>query len=319
MANLFRANKKGSGGIQVESLTITTMPTKTNYFENDTLDLTGLVVSATAGTLSGDVTSLITTTPASGATLSTVGTQAVIIEYQGVTTSFNIDVQPITIYEIVKDANIVTEAQWLAFCDAGCIATVRSRGEESAFRGKNITISNSETSSYNSWIIADFNHDTSGDTCDLIQANTIINKWFSARAGYYKDSDIRSWLIGDYYNGFSSDIKNILQDMTVNAYGGNTTDKVKLLSYAEVGGSGSSAAPSAEGAIYPVFTTGDSSNDRRIKTGSMSSWWLRTIMSGNTANCFYVKNDGSLTNEYYYDSYYGSHTTHGVVPVIRFA
>ena len=125
MSNLFRTNKKGSGGIQVDHLTITTMPTKTVYVVNDTLDLTGLVVTATfADGVTADVTRAITTSPADGDTLTTEGTISVIVTYQGVTTSFNV-----TCSSIPTSLEDATWAQIQAAAQNGTLSQFASVGD----------------------------------------------------------------------------------------------------------------------------------------------------------------------------------------------
>jgi len=83
--------------VVLSSIAVTTMPTKTAYTVGDVLDLSGMVVTAMYSDGSTSVvTSSVTTTPAAGATLSTVGTQSVQVSYtdSGVTktASFNVTV-----------------------------------------------------------------------------------------------------------------------------------------------------------------------------------------------------------------------------------
>ena len=93
MAIAYRSVLASAGGIQVDTLTITTNPTKTTYMQYDNLDTTGLVVTATAGSLSGDVTSDCTISPTA---LNTSGTQAITVSYGGQTATFNVTVEAIT-------------------------------------------------------------------------------------------------------------------------------------------------------------------------------------------------------------------------------
>lgn len=94
MANLFRANKKGSGGIQVESLTITTMPTKTTYAQYDAPDLTGAVITATfPDGVTANVTNAVTVSPA---ILSDTGTQTITLSYGDAIATFNVTVNAMT-------------------------------------------------------------------------------------------------------------------------------------------------------------------------------------------------------------------------------
>ncbi len=78
-----------SNGISVDSIEVTTMPTKTSYNVGDTLDTTGIVVTATADLMTGDVAELCEYSPT---VLNTVGTQEITVSYSGRTTSFNVTV-----------------------------------------------------------------------------------------------------------------------------------------------------------------------------------------------------------------------------------
>lgn len=94
MANLFRANKKGGGGIQVESLTVTTMPTKTTYAQYDSVDLTGAVITATfPDGVTANVTNAVDISPS---ILSNTGSQTVTLSYGGATATFNVTVNAMT-------------------------------------------------------------------------------------------------------------------------------------------------------------------------------------------------------------------------------
>ena len=84
----------GTGGIEVDSLTITSAATKTSYLQGETLDITGLVVTATAGLLSGNVTSDCVITPQ---VLNTPGTQTITIAYGGQTVTYDVTVAAITL------------------------------------------------------------------------------------------------------------------------------------------------------------------------------------------------------------------------------
>lgn len=70
----------GMGGVSVDSVTITSYPDTTIYFAGDKLDLSGLVVYAEIGSLSGDVTNDCTFTPADGDIL-TASTNKITVKY----------------------------------------------------------------------------------------------------------------------------------------------------------------------------------------------------------------------------------------------
>ena len=216
------------------------------------------------------------------------------------------------IYNTVKNASSnVTESQWLEFIDNDCIALAISRGETADFIGKDVTLSNSVVSNYTSWKIADFGHDSSGNTVDLIQNNTIYKTTF----GYnqkYSSSTARSWLIGNYLPGFSTDVKNKLQTMTVTTDGGNTNDKIKLLSGTEVGGTHQDMP--VEGTKYPIFTSssGTDADSSRVRTGTNTVWWLRPRRTNYASFVWIVTATGNLSSDSCSYSF-------GLVPCIRFA
>jgi hypothetical protein len=87
-----------SATVTVGSIAVTTMPTTTTSTAGQTLNLSGMVVTATMSDGSTQVVSSsdYTTSPASGATLNTVGTQTVTVSYSGKTTSFTVTVNSAT-------------------------------------------------------------------------------------------------------------------------------------------------------------------------------------------------------------------------------
>lgn len=307
-------NPFSAGGIPVASIAVTTMPTKTSYGVGDTFDPTGMVVTATledSSTL--NVKPICSYDPT---TFTTVGTIPVTVDCYGYTTSINITCS--NIYDIVKNASTVTEAQWIEFCNFGGIKMARDKGETSSFIGKNVTLSNTVVSNYTSWQIADFNHDSSGNTCDLIQNNTIYNITFGSTQ-YYADSTVRSWLTETYLPGFSTSIKNRLQTMSVVNGSVTTSDKIKILSVDEVGITSAHANYSYSergGSRYPIFNAGGSGSNQtdssRVRTGTNAGWWLRTRNTYNTSRAWYVGSDGSASN-------FDIPTTWGVLPALRFA
>ena len=223
------------------------------------------------------------------------------------------------IYNTVKNATgNVTEAQWLEFINAGCISLARSANDTASFIGKNVTLSNSVVSNYTSWKIADFNHDSSGNTVDLIQNNTIYSTAFGSNQTY-SSSTARSWLTGTYLPGFSTNVKNKLQTMTVVTGSGNVSDKIKLLSCDEMGITSAHKYYSyseREGSRYPIFNAGGTgdyqTNSSRIRTGTYTYWWLRSRYTSNTSSVWLVASTGGLGDNNYTSSY-------GLVPALRFA
>lgn len=212
-------------------------------------------------------------------------------------------------YQDLKNGTQLTEAQWLAFLNGGGIKYIIDKGETSTFLRKKVSLTNSADSTYTTWSIGDFNHDSTSYTCDLILDNNMHVRTF----GYgqtYSSCDARTWLTGTYYNGFSTDIRNKLQTMAVASNDSTLNDKVKLLSFTEVNGSTGTTYTSyiTEGTQYPIFTD----NASRIRTGVSASWWLRSRFTTHTDNVWIVSSDGSISIARYYSSV-------GLVPAIRFA
>ena len=137
--------ESGGGGLQVDSLTITKQPTKTTYFVGEQLDLSGIVVSAEVGSLSGEVTKDCTFIPAEG-TVITPTTEDIVVKYGNMKTTIPIHInQPLSLtitpptktqyvfgdeldltgiqviaeYKPIKGANPTTDVtQWCTFSPA---------------------------------------------------------------------------------------------------------------------------------------------------------------------------------------------------------
>lgn len=90
MTNFYRGCLKQSIGLMLDSLTITSLPTKTSYKTGETIDATGMVVNATSDTFSGNVTAHCTIVPQVAG--SEEGTQAIMVIYGNLSTTFNITV-----------------------------------------------------------------------------------------------------------------------------------------------------------------------------------------------------------------------------------
>lgn len=82
------------GGLKVDSLVVTTQPTKLTYIEGESVDLTGAVITATAGLLSGNVVSAVSVSPS---VLTTPGTQTVTVSYGGEEATFTVTVEAVTL------------------------------------------------------------------------------------------------------------------------------------------------------------------------------------------------------------------------------
>lgn len=89
--------------IAVESIAVQSMPDKTEYFADDVLETAGLILLATKNDGTTEtVTEGFTFSPL---VLSEVGEQTIIVTYEGVSTSFNVTVQPNPSARTPGDAN----------------------------------------------------------------------------------------------------------------------------------------------------------------------------------------------------------------------
>lgn len=93
MAIAYRSVLTG-GSLEIDSLVITTQPTKLTYIEGESVDLTGAVITATAGLLSGNVASECSVSPS---VLDTPGTQTVTVSYGGQSATFTVTVEAVTL------------------------------------------------------------------------------------------------------------------------------------------------------------------------------------------------------------------------------
>jgi hypothetical protein len=100
----------------------------------------------------------------------------------------------------------------------------------------------------------------------------------------YAGSDIREWLAGNFMNTLPSDLQSNISEIIKKSDKGpaipnSTTEKVWLLSYSEVGMSGSTSVLPDQGEAYSVFTSNGSRRRRTVNGSSDSAYWLRTTSS----------------------------------------
>ena len=124
----------------------------------------------------------------------------------------------------------------------------------------------------------------------------------ATNAGGWPATTMRTFVNNDIYNAIPDEIKNAIIDTTVvSGYGSKdtenfiSTDKLYLLSTAEVWAQGSSNTISGDTAkdltrqldYYKNLGTSTNSYSGAIKKNGASAWWLRTA-SSNTNNYFYI-------------------------------
>lgn len=284
MANLFRANKKGSGGVAVDYLTITTMPTKTTYTINDTLDLTGLVVTATfLDGVTANVTSAITTSPAAGSTLTTEGTIPVTVSYGGATVSFNV-----TCSALPASLEDATWAEIQAAIHDGTLSQFASEGDtKSVVIGGNtfhlqLASINDGTGTAGSYYPA---HTADFISVELLPDSHVINSSRS-NVGGWNGCEMRTYLNNTIYPTLPSDLRDVIIEKTHMRTEGNqstnfisASDKLWLPTKVECFGAGTIASYGEDFTYnkqYSIFTNDNSRKKKKSNSNTFISWWLST-------------------------------------------
>ena len=134
-------------------------------------------------------------------------------------------------------------------------------------------------------------------------------KWDGSNNDYL-NSDMTAYLNGTFISLIDADIRNAIKQVKIpytnysnnNVMSGSNglSCKVFLLSGTEVGFSGVSYM-NTEGAKLSYF---DSASKRVAYNGSSAAiWWLRSPLTFNNSNVWYVNTDGSIYNSWYNYSY----------------
>ncbi len=150
----------------------------------------------------------------------------------------------------------------------------------------------------------------------------------NTNAGGWPATTMRTFVNNDIYNAIPSEIKNAIIDTTVVSGHGKTsgetnftsTDKLYLLSTAEVWAQGSSNTVSTDTArdvtrqldYYKNLSVTTSNKSGAIKKNgtSASYWWLRAATSSSTYNFLSVYNNGGWAND-------PASISRGVAPAFR--
>ena len=149
----------------------------------------------------------------------------------------------------------------------------------------------------------------------------------ATNAGGWPATTMRTFVNNDIYNAIPDEIKNAIIDTTVVSGHGKSdtenftsTDKLYLLSTAEVWSQGSSNTISTDRArdntrqldYYKNLGTSTSNYSGAIKKNgtSASRWWLRAAISTSTYNFLNVRNNGDWNSS-------NANDTNGVAPAFR--
>lgn len=202
----------------------------------------------------------------------------------------------------------LTQDEFIAICNQG-LQSMMTLGA--------IVTLNNETC--NQFEVIDKNHDGTSNTVDLM-AHTQVNNMAFGESQDYNTSSVRTWLLGTYYDKFDLSIRNLMKPMTVITSGVSNTDKIKLLSWRELGLTAYTWYDTNDGGNqYPVFTAGSQGTAilnrwrQRGTYGNDSQYYMRSKVASSPAYVNIVKSDGTCTFQGYSSSY-----TAGVLPVMRF-
>jgi len=170
----------------LSSIAVTTKPTTLSYNQGDTLNLTGMVVTATYSDSTTAAVTGYTTNPANGSALSTSGTTTVTVTYSGKTASFTVTVKA-----------TVTQAAWTIMIYM-CGADLESNGQTTASKASGYATGDlTEIYNTKSSLPSNVNIivEAGGAKCWKTTYSSVINKSYLNRfhlstSGYVKDAQI---------------------------------------------------------------------------------------------------------------------------------
>lgn len=163
-------------------------------------------------------------------------------------------------------------------------------------------------------------YDNSCDGTWLLMEDIYESQKFDSTNHDYENSDIHSYLNNTFVNLFDNYIKSVIKQVklpyrkgsgsstTVTSGSSGLSARVFLLSYTEVGFSGSSYAP-VEGAVLSYFNGAADSKRVAKLNGSATNWWLRSPNISSIYGAWAVLSDGSY-------SYYSATNSRGVRPAL---
>ena len=315
-------------------IAITTAPTKTTYYKGDSLDLTGMAVTATFSSGATEaVTSGCSFSPASGSALSSYGTVTITASYteNGVTktatTSVTVTVKTVAFNDSATDQEIIDmldahEQGIINITDYWTVNDTRTAsissiaatgvGESHAAQQVHVVLSHRGGQTLED-----------GSTCtfqwDFVEA--------LAEAGYMNSSNTNSggydgsarapWNDTPMYNALPAWLKKMTKPFKVTSgVGGGassglqtTVHKLALRAEKEVFGSRTYSFSDEANALTQVdyYKTADNRKKKRGISGSVDIWWLRSSLSGNSSYFCSVGSGGSA-------NYNGAGYTRGLAP-----
>lgn len=320
----------------LSSIAVTTNPTKTSYYKGDTLNLAGMVVTATYNSGATEAVTSYTTSPANGATLSSYGSVTVTVSYaeNGTTktTTFNVTVSVRTVtWANGTDTEI---AAMVEAADAGVIslADYWTVGDE---RSVNLSamaatgVGESHTAQTVTMVLMNAGGKTlaaataSGrTTCSFIVGlkNSLAEAGYmnstGTNSGSWNSSARRAWCNSVFREAIPSTLRGIFKqhkNLTIATYNGSTNqetiDYFALPAEKEIFGS-AAYSNTAEANALSQFTYYATASNRVKKFGNSGSgnyWCERSPCSSLSSHFCFVYSDGSA-------NFNGASITSGVAP-----
>ena len=320
-------------------LSITTQPAKTSYYKGDTLDLTGMVVTATFSSGATEVvTSGCSFSPAAGSALSSYGTVTVTVTYNenGVTktASFTVSVSVKTVTwaggtdeEIVAmveaaDQGLINLSDYWAVGDIRTVQlsamSATGVGESHAAQQVDLVLMHAGGYDLNAAV-------ASGRTkCSFV----VGLKDSLAEAGYMNSSNTnsgswngsarRTWCNNVFRNAIPSTLRAIFKQfktVTAQTYNGSTNqtsvDYFALPAEREIFDARNYCNQTEYNALFQFdyYKTASNRVKKLGKTGTASFWWERSPFYSNSM--YFCEVNGSGNADYITG---GANSTNGLAP-----
>lgn len=304
-------------------ISITTAPAKTTYYKGDSLDLTGMVVTATFSSGATEVvTSGCSFSPTNGSALSSYGAVTVKVSYteNGVTktatTPVTVTVKTVAFNDSATDQEIIDmldahEQGIINITDYWTVNDTRTAsissiaatgvGESHAAQQVHVVLSHRGGQTLEDGSACTFQWDF---VEALVEAGYMNSS--NTNSGGYDGSARAPWNDTPMYNALPAWLKKMTKPFKVTSgVGGGassglqtTVHKLALRAEQEVFGTRTYSFADEATALTQVdyYKTADNRKKKRGISGSANLWWLRSSYSGGSNHFCRVTSDGSANN-----------------------
>lgn len=301
-------------------ISITTAPAKTTYYKGDSLDLTGMVVTATFSSGATEVvTSGCSFSPTNGSALSSYGAVTVKVSYteNGVTktatTPVTVTVKTVAFNDSATDQEIIDmldahEQGIINITDYWTVNDTRTAsissiaatgvGESHAAQQVHVVLSHRGGQTLEDGSACTFQWDFVEALAEAGYMNSS-----NTNSGGYDGSARAPWNDTPMYNALPEWLKKMTKPFKVTSgVGGGassglqtTVHKLALRAEQEVFGTRTYSFADEANALTQVdyYKTADNRKKKRGISGSVDYWWLRSSRSGNSNNFCSVYSGGS--------------------------